>query len=292
MHRYQATSVRRVATGRHPVGGPSAQAPAQPVLFWPAVLTGAALLTATVFVAALLVVVMYLLDNSLPARAESALAQMYLWKVDRGAGLVVHTNARIILVNCIAAVFFAQFGSGAALLEGTLRARYPGYDRLERLSGRRLARAATWMFPRLREIPDDIAREAAALALAFPFIAVAANGIAIGVLLGSTALAGGHSLASTVDTLWLHGLFELPALLLAAAVGYAAGLVLLEAGRSGLTPLLAAARARLISRRVWVALAGIFGLLIVAGTVEPTPSPSHGGIDRAALGTIIRTYLR
>ena len=276
----------------HPVDGPSAQAPAQPVLFWPAVLAGAVLLAASISAAVLLVLLSYAIDNSLPARAQAALAHMYLWKMDQGAGLVVHTNARIILVNCVAAVFFAQFGSGAALLEGTLRARYPRYDRLERLSGRRLVRVVTRLFPRLRDIPDDIAREAAAQALAFPFIALVANGIAIGVLLGSTALAGAQSLASTVDTLWPHGVFELPALLLAAAVGYAAGLALVEAGRSGLAPLLAAARARLTSRRVWVALAGIFGLLIIAGTVEPTPSRSHSGIDRAALGTIIRTYLR
>lgn len=277
--------------GTHPVDGPSAQAPAQPVLSWPAVLTGAVLLTGSVLAAALLVVLLYVIDNSLPARAQAALAHMYLWKMDRGASLVVHTNARIILVNCVAAVFFAQFGSGAALLEGTLRARYPGYDRLERFSGRRLARLATWLFPRLRDVPDDIAREAAGLALAFPFIALAANGIAIGVLLGSTALAGPQSLASTVDTLWPHGVFELPALLLAAAVGYAAGLALVEAGRSGLAPLLGAARARLTSGRVWVALAGIFGLLIIAGAMEPTPSHSYTHVDKAAPRAIIHTHL-
>jgi hypothetical protein len=262
------------------------------VLFWPAVATGAVVLLGCISGAALMVVLSYAINDSLPARAQSALAQIYLWKLDQGSGLVVHANARIIIVNCIAALFFAHFGSGAALLEGTLRARYPLYDRLERLSSQRLTELVAWLFPRLREIPNETAREVAALALAFPFLAVAANGVAIGILLGSTALAGSGSLLTALHSFWPHGVVEVPAMLMAAAIGCAGGLVLAEAGCSGLGGLLSAARARLTSRRIWLALIGIFCLLAVAGAVEPISSRPNPRIDRAALASIIHTYLR
>jgi hypothetical protein len=292
MHRDPAAHWARAAVGRVVVRDSSAPTSAQPVLLWPAVLTGGLVLAGAVVGAALMVVLSYAIDDSLPARAQSALAGVYLWKLGQGSGVVIHVNARIILVNCIAALFFAHFGSGAALLEGTLRARYPLYDRLERLSSERLARLVARAFPRLREIPDEIAREVAALALAFPFIALAANGLAIGILLGSAALAGSETLLAALLTFWPHGLFELPALLLAAAIGYAGGVALADAGRRGLAGLLSAARARLTSPRIWLTLAGIFSLLAIAGAVEPVPSVRHARIDMAALGSIIATRLK
>jgi hypothetical protein len=292
MDRHGATFWGRLAARRRPARGDSEPAVAARAVFWPALLSGAMVLAGCVAAAALICVVSFLINDSLPGRAQDVLASMYLWKVDHGARLVGYTNLRIILVNCMAALLFAQFGSAAALLEGTLRRRFPSYDRLERLSGRRLARAMSRLYAPLREITDGIAQETAALAVAFPFIALAANGIAIGVLLGSTALAGSSRLASALAAFWPHGVFEIPALLLAAAVGCAAGMALAEAGRSGLGPLLWAARVRLTSARVWLALAGAFALLVLAGAVEPVPHRSGAKLDRAALSPIMEHRFR
>jgi len=210
-----------------------------------------------------------LCNANLPSRTALALSTFYLWKLDLGSRLL-HINARIIAVNCVAALVFAIFGTLTAIMEASLRSKHCSYDRLEGLSGRPLARVAGWFFPRLRRISDPIARETAALALVFPFLGLAANGLVIGALLGTAAWSGPGELVSSLRLFWPHGIIELPTLLAAAAIGVANGIALVRAGRHGALAMAAVGARRLRSRRLWLALLAVCALLAVAGMIEPT----------------------
>jgi len=259
------------ALGPQQTGSRFAERPEQTggLVSWPAVSIGLMVVLGCGAIASIAMAVGAIWNANLPNKTALALSTFYLWKLDLGSRLL-QINSRIIVVNCVAALVFAIFGTLAAMMEASLRLKHRGYDRLEGLSGRPLARVAAWFFPRLRLISDPIARETAALALAFPFLGLAANGLVIGVLLGTAAWSGPHELASSLKLFWPHGIIELPTLLVAAAIGVANGIALVRAGRHGPQAIAAVGGRRLRSRRLWFTMLAVFVLLAIAGMIEPT----------------------
>ena len=264
------TSLER-ALGLQPSSSPCTERPqsSQSLFSWPAVSIGLMVVVGCGAIASLGIAMGAVVRSDFPTKASLALSSLYLWKLNLGARLL-HINGRIIVVNCVAALLFATFGTLTAMMESSLRSRHRSYDRLESMSGRPLAIIASWFFPRLKQLTDPIARETAALALVFPFLALGANGAVIGILLGTAAWTGPHELATSLKLFLPHGIIELPVLLVAASIGIANGITLVHAGQNGSLAIAAAGRQRLRSKRLWIALAAVFALLVVAGLLEPT----------------------
>lgn len=217
-------------------------------------------------VAGIVALILSLHNDILPAAATGLLSQIYLRKASIGSGALPLTS-RIILFNSAAVVLTATFGIAGAWFEATARSRFPWYDRIEAPASRPIARIAALFWPQLRTIPDSIARQSVVVALIFPFVALGANGVAIGLLLGVAGPSGG--IGVTINDLLPHGIPELAALILAAALGIRHGRQVMQAASTGVEALCRAAREQLRAKELWGWLALALILIAAAGLMEP-----------------------
>lgn len=185
-------------------------------------------------------------------------------------------QATITLANSLAALGASVLGASGALLVARIQRADAAAQRSYGACGRAayavvssLCSVARKAAPALGEARDTAAEASAAIAVLAPRLSVACSGCALGVYLAASLLQGWiPQLLRVVVGLLPHGVFELPAMLVSAAVGVAISDRLVAAARHSLRCVDDAARHLLISPRLVRILALVVALIVIGAAIE------------------------